>query len=328
MQSAPSVGTDQRITVVEVLGYAGTAIALVGTGAVVGTFTSGGRVVALIVSLVLAAALFAAGLVVGGSTVDRLRLMRSVLWFLAIWAFQGFLGALIDPSSRGGFFLVLLISCIMAGALWVMLRRTLQQLALYGSVLGAILVLTAPDPMFGLLGFLGFGSSDLVATAVVMLLVGGVWLALGALGSVAPPRTAMVLGALTILLGTALLASETEEGSFLAMAIAGAGLLAIGNMRADRAVSGIGIVGLLLGTAVFFGEIVSGDLGSVIALVVGVGILVAALLLGRSWGAVPTEMPSLSDLTPRSEGGAPSHPSSEPAPHPGDDPGLPPAPSA
>jgi hypothetical protein len=289
---------DQRITIVEILGYTGTAIALVGTGAVVGTFTSGGRGVTLVVSILLAAALLVAGLVVGAATTDRLRLMRSVLWFLSVGAFQAFLGALIEPSSNGGFFLVLLLTGMAAGAVWFVLRRTLQQLALYGSVLGAILVLVAPDATFGLFGFLGFGAPDLVVTSILSMLVGTGWLALGLFGLITPPRTATVLGSLTVLFGTLILASEIEEGAFLLMALAGAALLAIGNMRSDRAVSGIGIVGLLLGAAVFFGEIASGDTGSIVALVVGVGILLAAILLGRNWGAVPAELPSFTDITP------------------------------
>jgi len=302
--SGPS--PDQRITIVEILGYAGTAIALVGTGAVVGSFTSGGRAVTLIVSLLLAVALFLAGLIVGAGVLDRLRLMRSVLWFLSVVAFQAFAGALIEPTSRGGLFVVLLLTGIAAGATWFIFRRTLQQLALYGAVLGAILVLTVPDQAFG---FLGFGVPDLAATAIVTMLVGAVWLALGLFRLIAPPRTAMVLGSLTVLLGTTILSSETQEGAFLVMALAGAALLAIGNTRSDRAVSGIGIVGLLLGAAVFFGEIVSGDAGSIIALVVGVAILLAAILLGRNWGAVPAELPSLGDLSR-----PPPSPPSEPPP--------------
>ena len=98
-------------------------------------------------------------------------------------------------------------------------------------------------------------------------------------------------------MGALILSAETQEGAFLVMALAGAALLALGNARSDRAVSGIGIVGLLLGIAVFFGEIVSGDAGSIIALVVGVGILVAAIMLGRNWGAVPAELPTLGNLT-------------------------------
>lgn len=288
---------DQRVTIVEILGYAGTAIALVGTGAVVGTFTSGGRGVTLVVSLLLAAALFVAGLVVGGATIERLRRMQSVLWFLSVGAFQSFAGALIEPTSRGEFFVVLLLTGAAAAALWFLLRRSLQQLALYGAVLGAVLVLAIPEPTFGVLSFFG-GIPDLTLTAILSILVGAGWLALGIFELLTPPRTARVLGSITVLIGALILSSEIDEVAFLLMALAGAALLAIGNARSDRAVSGIGIVGLLLGAAVFFGEIVSGNAGSIIALVVGVAILLAAILLGRSWGAVPTEMPSLGDITP------------------------------
>jgi hypothetical protein len=307
--SGPS--QDQRITIVEILGYAGTAIALVGTGAVVGSFTSGGRLVTVLVSLLLAVALFLAGLVVGTSSLDRLGRMRSVLWFLSVGAFQAFVAGLVEPSSKGGFFVVLVVTAAAAGALWFVLRRTLQQLALYGTVLGAILVLAVPESVFG---FIGFGFPDLVVTAIVTMLVGAGWLALGLFGLIAPPRTAMVLGSLTVLVGTVILSPETQEGAFLAMALAGAVLLALGNARSDRAVGGIGIVGLLLGIAVFFGEIVSGDAGSIIALVLGVGVLLAAIMLGRSWGAVPAELPTLGELTQQQPPPPPPPPSGGPGP--------------
>ena len=122
--SLRSVAGSSGSPIVEILGYTGTAIALVGTGAVVGSFTSGGRVVTLLVSLLLAVALFLAGFVLGASRLDRLDRMRSVLWFLSVGAFQAFVGALIEPSSKGGFFLVLVITAVAAGALWFALRRT------------------------------------------------------------------------------------------------------------------------------------------------------------------------------------------------------------
>jgi hypothetical protein len=291
------VTQDQRITIVEIMGYAGTAIALVGTGAVVGSFTSGGRGVTLFVSLLVAVVLFVAGLIVGAAAIERLQRMQSVLWFLSVGAFQAFAGTLVEPSSKVEIFLVLALTGAAAAALWFLLRRSLQQVALYGALLGAILVLATPEPTFGVFSFLG-GIPDVTVTAILSMLVGGAWLALGLFGLVTPTRTAMVLGSITVLVGALILATELDEGAFLLRALAGAALLAIGNTRSDRAVSGIGIVGLLLGAAVFFGEVVSGDSGSIIALVVGVGILLAAILLGRSWGAVPAEMPSLGDISP------------------------------
>jgi hypothetical protein len=304
--SGPS--QDQRITIVEILGYAGTAIALVGTGAVVGSFTSGSRWVTVIVSLLLAGALFVAGLITGGAAHDRLQRMRSVLWLLSVGAFQSFADALIDPSGQGEVFVMLLLTGAVAAALWFLHRRALQQLAMYVSLLGAVLVLVVPDSSFGLFGFLG--APDLAVTGIVMMVIGWAWFAVGFLGVVVPPRTAMVLGSITVLLAGLVLASEIQETAFLIVAVGSALLLAIGNRRSDRAVGGIGVGGLLVGLAVYFGEIVSGDTGSIIALVVGVGVLLAAILLGRNWGAVPTELPSLGNLSPP----PPPPPPNEPPP--------------
>ncbi len=287
---------EQRITVVEILGYSGTAIALVGTGAVVGRFTSDSQGVTVIVSLLLAGALFVAGLITGGAAHDRLQRMRSVLWLLSVGAFQSFAGALIEPSGQGEVFVVLLLTGAVAAALWFLHRRALQQLAMYLSLLGAVLVLLVPDPSFGLFGFLG--APDFAITGIVMMVIGWAWFAVGFLGVVAPPRTAMVLGSLTVLIAGLVLASEIQETAFLIVAMESALLLAIGNRRSDRAVGGIGVGGLLVGLTVYFGEIVSGDAGSVIALVVGVGLLAAAILIGRRWGAVPNQLPSLGGASP------------------------------
>lgn len=276
-----------RVTVVEGIGYAGTAIALVGTGAVVGQVTDGSRVVTAIVSAVVAVVLFGVGWLAGGAEHDRLQRFRSVLWFLAILSLQSFFATLIEPDDRGGFFLALLLTALPAFALWLVLARTLQQLAFVGSAFSAAIVLTVPDPMFGFL------APDLRTTALVTILLGAGWFVLGWLQLVRPPRTAMVLGSITLLVGTLMLTTESEEFAFVLMAIVGGTLLALGNVRGDRAVGGVGIFGLLLGTALLFQTFASGTAESVLSLVIGVALLVVAIVLARSWGHVPTQLPPI-----------------------------------
>jgi hypothetical protein len=307
MDAATGTSTqDQRLTIVEVIAYAGTAIALVGTGAVVGTFTSGSRGIQLIVAAIVAAALFAVGWLTGDAAHDRLQRLRSVEWFLSINALQAFFQALIQPSGKGGFFLVLLLTAVVAFVLWWLLRRTLQQLAFAGSAFGAVLVLTIPDSVFF------FGPSSLTLTAVVALALGAGWFVLGWRAIVEPPRTAMVVGSITALVGTLMFAADSEGLAFLLLAAAGGVLLVGGNVIGDRAVGGIGIVGLLLGSALFFGTLVEGRSGSLVSLLVGVVLLVVALVLGRGWGHVQMRMPPLG---PAAGGpGPPGAPPREPPP--------------
>lgn len=278
---------DERVTIVEGIGYAGTAIALVGTGAVVGEVSSGSRAVTAIVSVVVALVLFGVGWLAGGASSDRLHRFRSVLWFLAISAVQAFWGTVIEPTDKSGFILVLVLTALPAFALWLFLPRSLQQLAFVGAGFSAIIVLTLPDSMFGFL------APDLRVPALVTILLGAGWFVLGTLGLVRPPRTAMVVGSITLLIGTFMLVTESQEFAFVLMTIVGGALLALGNMRGDRAVSGIGIVGLLLGAALLFQTFASGTAESVLSLVIGVALLAVAIALARSWGHVPMPLPPM-----------------------------------
>ena len=103
----------------------------------------------------------------------------------------------------------------------------------------------------------------------------------------------MVVGSITLLIGTFMLVTESQEFAFVLMAIVGGALLALGNMRGDRAVSGIGIVGLLLGAALLFQTFASGTAESVLSLVIGVALLAVAIALARSWGHVPMQLPPM-----------------------------------
>jgi hypothetical protein len=308
MDAATGTSTqDQRLTIVEVVAYAGTAIALVGTGAVVGAFTSGSRGIQLLVAAIVAAVLFAVGWLTGEATHDRLQRLRSVEWFLSINALQAFFQALIQPGGKGSLFLVLLLTAVVAFVLWWLLRRTLQQLAFTGAAFGAVIVLTAPDSIFG------FGPPSLTLTAIVTIVLGAVWFVLGWRSIVEPPRTAMVIGSVTALVGTLFVAVDSPELAFLLLALAGGALLVAGNAMADRAVSGIGIVGLLLGSALFFGTLVEGRSGSIVSLLVGIALLAVALVLARSWGHVEMRMPPLGGPTPTSGPPEPPAPSEPPA---------------
>jgi hypothetical protein len=303
---------DAQVTIVEAIGYAGTAIALVGTGAVVGEMSSGSRAVTAIVSAVVAIVLFGVGWLSGGASHDRLHRFRSVLWLLSISAVQTLLATLIEPDGKGGFFLVLLLTALPAFGLWLILPRTLQQVAFVFAAFAAVIVLTIPDSAFGFFG------PDLRLTALVTILLGAGWFVLGMFGIVRPPRTAMVLGSITLLIGALMLTTESQEFAFVLMAIVGGALLALGNMRGDRAVGGIGIVGLLLGSALLFQTFASGTTESILALVIGVALLAVAIALARSWGHVRMQLPPMGG----SSADGPAIGGSGPPPVPPDDGGF------
>ncbi len=263
-----------QLGLIEILGYIGITLAVVGTIAVVIvqtdepsqgtiTFTAG----------VLAAALLLVGILLGADAPDRLARLRSVCWFLSAEAFGVFIAVAVQPTDRSGIFLTQVLVAVYGFGLWLFVPRLLQQLVFFNAALGAILALVFPDP-----SSLVFGPPNLVGPALVLWLGGAGWFALGAVGRVRPPRAAMILGTISSLVAPFLLFESPDLGAILVVATS-AVYLFLGGAIGDRAVSGIAIVGLIVGTIGFLSEVGIEDVGSAWAtLTVGVIVLLGALL--------------------------------------------------
>ena len=279
---------------VQVAAYAGVAMGLVGTGALVATSIDPSDTTLLLVAIAVTAVLFAAGIAIGGEPISSNQRLRSVLWFAALlgWGFvvEAILAvAEINPEGR---LLPLLSAALVAPVavgLWLGLRKSLQVLGMV-SVLYVVLsaaLFPQPDP---------FGRIDLVATAVLTWVFGAVWMALGARGVIQPSRTTLVLGTITVLVAPFVLAvgGQASESTLTVVelwVLAGGILcLTVGSWLADRAVQGLAIVSVLVGVAVLSADLLGdSEGGQIAAIVLGVALLAGAVVAIRMGAGTPSE---------------------------------------
>jgi peptidoglycan/LPS O-acetylase OafA/YrhL len=279
---------------VQVAAYAGVAMGLVGTGALVATSIDPSDTTLLLVGIAVTTVLFAAGIAIGGEPISSNQRLRSVLWFAALlgWGFvvEAILAvAEINPEGR---FLPLLSAALVAPVavgLWLGLRKSLQVLGMV-SVLYVVLsaaLFPQPDP---------FGRIDLVATAVLTWVFGAVWMALGARGVIEPSRTTLVLGTITVLVAPFVLAvgGQASESTLTVVelwVLAGGILcLTVGSWLADRAVQGLAIVSVLVGVAVLSADLLGdSEGGQIAAVVLGIALLAGAVVAIRMGAGTPSE---------------------------------------
>lgn len=290
---ARPVDPHQRITLLEILGYCGIAAGLFGTFAVLDEAGGDAEKTVMVTSLVLAAIFLLAGALIGVDAPDRLARMRSACWFASVVGFAIFAGFALEPSDKGGFAFLFALSAIYALVLWALSPRLLQQLAFFTFALNTVAILVGfPD-----LGAFIFGPPDLTAFAFVYWIGGGTWFALGYLGVVRPPRSAMVLGMVFGLEGLLALSQDAPEASTVLILASSAACLSLGGPREDRAVTGVAVVGLLIGS---FGLLAALELEGtgpgLVTMFIGVVLLGIAVWSARSTGPTGAR-PSFGPIT-------------------------------
>jgi len=327
MQASPVAAAERssRVSLAEVLAYLGIAGGLYGTFLVLSLQQpSQGMIGAVALGLTIVFLL--AGLAVGADAPGRLGRLRSVCWYLSVQSFSSMLQAwMISPSSLlSGFssmFPIYVLTAVYALGLWLFLPKLLQQLAFYAAILSALAVLIAPNPT----SFV-FGAPDLTGLAILFWLGGAAWFALGYVGRVRPPRTALVLGMLTSIVGPLLLSPDSVEAAFLLVLVTSATFVFVGGEIADRAVTAIGAVGAVVGLVGFLVAIGVDDEasgGAVLAL--GTGLFVIAVLVARQLGGPrPTLGPPMLPIGPKVVPVVDA-PAAPPAVPPPPEPGPPPA---
>ena len=268
----------RRAVVVEVLGYLGGVLALV-AGFVLGAESWSqlghwGRVAVL--AVVVGVLLGAGGRLRGGGGRVLPRL-ASVLWLGAVAAFAGLLAVLaggdgsdaLDAPSlwvAGG-------SLALAGGLWALERRVLQQVALFAALV-ATMVAAGDQAGWSWETVEGYG----------FLVLGAGWLELGRRGLVEPRRTSEALGALALVSGPEVLAGAGvgpgDRGLWLGLGVA-VGLIVVGSALRRNVPLGIGAASMV----VFLGQVAGEywrDLGAPLAiLLVGLGLVAAAVVVAR-----------------------------------------------
>ncbi|HET9289836.1 MAG TPA: DUF2157 domain-containing protein [Actinomycetes bacterium] len=268
----------RRAVVVEVLGYLGGVLALV-AGLVLGAESwdrlgHWGRVgvLGLVTGVLLAAGWRLRG---GGSRV--LPRLASVLWLGAVAGFAGLLAVLLDGDSSDALgdpsLWVAAGALLLAGGLYLLERRVLQQVALFAAVVATMVA-----------GGQRLGWSWETVEGYGLLVLGAGWLELGRRGLVAPRRTSEALGSLALLSGPEVLdaagSGPGDWGLWLGLGLAVA-LVVAGSALRRNVPLGIGAAGMV----VFLGQVAGEhwrDLGAPLAiLLVGLGLVAAAVVLAR-----------------------------------------------
>ncbi|MDQ4108547.1 MAG: hypothetical protein M3138_07050 [Actinomycetota bacterium] len=284
----PSSDQHQRVTLLEILGYSGIAAGLFGTFAVLAETGEDAENTVMVTSLVLAAVFLLAGAVIGVDAPDRLARMRSACWFASVVGFAVFVGLALEPSDRGGYAFLFAVSAVYALVLWVFSPRLLQLLAFFVLALNTVAVLVG----FPNLGGFVFGPPDLTGIAWTYWVGGALWFALGYLGLVQPPRSAMVIGMVFGSEGLLLLSQDAPELSAVLILASSAACLSLGGSRQDRAVTGVAVVGLIIGVLGLLGAVEAEGTGpGLVTMFVGVVLLGAAVWTARSTGSSGARSP-------------------------------------
>ena len=274
----PEPAGGRRAVAVEVLGYLGGGLALV-AGFVLGaeSWTQLGHwgrvaVLAVVTGGAAGGRVAAAGGPGAGAAAAGQRAVAGggggVRGLLAVLLGGRSDDALDDPSLwvAGG-------ALVLAGGLYLLERRVLQQVALFAAVV-ATMVAAGDELGWPWERVEGYG----------FLVLGLVWLELGRRGLVGPRRTSEALGSLVLLSGPEVLdaggAGPGDWGLWLGLGLA-VGLIVAGSALRRNVPLGIGAVGMV----VFLGQLAGQhwrDLGAPLAiLLVGLGLVAAAVVLAR-----------------------------------------------
>jgi uncharacterized membrane protein len=271
-------GGRRRAVVAEVLGYLGGVLAVV-AGFVLGaeSWDQLGRWGRAGVLAAVTGALLAAGWWLRGSEGRVLPRLASVLWLGAVAGLAGLLAVLLEGRSDDALadppLGVAAGALVLAVVLYALERRVLQQVALFLTVVATMVA-----------GGHRLGWSWETVEGYGFLVLGAAWLELGRRGLVGPRRTSEVLGSLALLTGPAVLDVEAvgpgDWGLWLGLGLSVA-LIVAGSALARNVLLGIGAAGMVLFLGMVAGEYWS-DLGAPLAiLLVGLGLVAAAVLVAR-----------------------------------------------
>jgi hypothetical protein len=267
----------------EVAGYVGAPAAATAAGVIVARSSLGtaGRV---LVAGLFVAVLLAVGFAVG-DVEKRVARLRSVMWFGAVLAWFALVEILVFDvgglGSRTGVVVASILATAGAGPVWWLCRRSLQQIAVFLSLVAVVTAIAFPTP--SLSGF------DTTTVGVLVWLLGLAWLILGARGLVLPRRTALVVGTITALLAPVyLLRTGSSIGGEVLGFVTAVGVFVAGGRFDDRAVEGLAIVGLAAtSSAVVAEHLRDPEALAVVALLVGLGLLGVAVWLTRPSSGAP-----------------------------------------
>ena len=261
--------------ITEALGYLGAALAAAAAAVLVGrSWNDASSGLRILLPGAASLVMMAAGWTLRRTEDAAIARLASVLWLLAAglsgWfggqlAFDGF-----DASDRGVVLGVGIGVTVTAVPLYLLRRRTLQQLA----VIAGLMILAAGT-------FYGSAMSVGLGYAVIGL----AWTALGWMGRAEPRRVSLTLGPLAGLTGAVVASGDKANvGVWLGIAISVALVASSVSLR-HTAMLGFGVAGLFAfsvwAIAYYFGETIGTPL---VLLVAGVVLLAIAFVAARLRG--------------------------------------------
>jgi hypothetical protein len=261
--------------VVELLGYLGGTLAVIGAGLLAARFwpdlASWARM--SLVGLV-AMTLWAAGALLPEQATPALWRLRGVLWLgssAAVAFFTALFGVeVLDLDGEAVALGAGLAAAIHAGVLWWRRPRPLQQLACLAGLAVAVGAGVA------------LADGDQAAVGLSIWAVGVLWVLLGWRGLLPPTVVALVAGGIVVLQGAQATAVRWEGAGLVFGLASAAGLLAAGTTGRRLALAVVGIVGVVMflpATVVYF---FAGTVGvPVLLLLAGVVLLAVTLVLLR-----------------------------------------------
>jgi hypothetical protein len=265
--------------VVEIVGYLGGVLALIGATTLIGQFwqemPSWSR---LVLAGSLAAGLWGAGAAVDESADAALWRLRGFLWFLSSGAVAFFAGVLsadvLEWSPEATAVLVGVSTALHAVSLWQLRDRPAQHLAFFAGVIAVFAGACAWVDGPGLVG-------------LVLWAFGLAWLVLGWRRLVPPAVVALVAAPGLMLVAAGLTGGSWEAVAPLLGLVTAAGLLAAGTVLREFLVTGVGVAGVFvylpMSGAEYFGE----TIGVPIVLLVTGALLIAVMVLLLRRGAGP-----------------------------------------
>jgi hypothetical protein len=275
---------DSRLSlVVEALGYLGATLALVAGWLVVADvweqLAATGRI-----AIVAAATLgvFIAGAVVRDNRSPAVQRLVSLLWAVAV-AGAAFLTGLIATEWTGLVeetigLTVGIVTTIVGGALYLIRRRTLQQIGFGAGVLMTVVFLMM------------LPEADLSAfwAGLVVWALGGAWAVLGWANLLPPRATAEVVGIVTAGIALNVAASDELRAVALLIGLASAALLIVASVAERRTLYlGFGAAGVFVFVPQLVFEWFADTIGAPVALfVTGLLLVVAAVGTARLKGEV------------------------------------------
>ena len=261
--------------VVELLGYLGGTLAVIGAGLLAARFWPDPASWTRLTLLgLVAVALWAAGALVREHADAALWRLRGVLWLgssAAVAFFAALLGTeVLELDGEAVALLVGLATATHAGALWRRQPRPLQQLA----CLAGLAVAAGA-------GVAVAGGNE-AAVGLSVWAVGVLWVLGGWRGLLPPTVVALVAGAIVVLQGAQATAVRWEGAGLLFGLASAAGLLAAGMTGRRLALAVVGIIGVVMflpATVIYF---FAGTVGvPVLILLAGVVLLIVTLVLLR-----------------------------------------------